>query len=518
MTSRFKLTWFLVALLFGYALNETNLHFIKQYNPTNQKLNNTSTVYGYTVWNIDNAWYLIQIKNILAGNDYTLNPDDPRFKVRRTPGYPLFYGLHYVLFGEKNSFFFIRYTQLILNAVSVILLGLAVLYMTRNASWARNTVRLYAFSPFTMIYSYFTLTESLFPFFVILSLYFFCRAVDRNNPSLFFVTGIIVSVTMMVRPITAFILPVFIVVLFVRYWTTQRSIIIPATKMLWMIAGFSILHSAWVVRNYLVTKGEIVLLEKWYDEFEPGHGDAVYAFLNWGTCWSSRYEKQQEYIAHMEKYFYNFPDSSGKTLVREYLTALPPYAFYGTHYPELEATLVSLNDCKHEKNIRRVRMIGGLSNEDHRVVNVDCTPAVAQKLNILAEKYRKANPWRYYIITPIYRLKDFMIHSFSSAFGVLQPKGSELTSVQYGAKALLYMLNMLLIFSFFIFTFLHTPAHIRLLVGLFPVIILIFFVWIYKFIEQRYLLPVHPFFYVALAYLAVKLHEKILFFSRGIKG
>ena len=56
---------------------------------------NDGILYGATLDSPDNAWYLNQIKNYLDGLGFTIDPLDPIYSVRRTPGYPIFYGIHY---------------------------------------------------------------------------------------------------------------------------------------------------------------------------------------------------------------------------------------------------------------------------------------------------------------------------------------------------------------------------------------------------------------------------------------
>lgn len=80
--------------LFSFDVNSLN---IKNYN-------NDELVYGYTILSPDNTHYTPPIKHILDNTGYTCPPSDKGMQVRRVPGYSLFYGIHYLIFGEKYSF------------------------------------------------------------------------------------------------------------------------------------------------------------------------------------------------------------------------------------------------------------------------------------------------------------------------------------------------------------------------------------------------------------------------------
>ena len=71
MTLNFKISWFFIALLFGWIINELNLYYVKKENLQNVTINNKSTVYGYTIWNADAGGYTYPIKSLLEGKGYS---------------------------------------------------------------------------------------------------------------------------------------------------------------------------------------------------------------------------------------------------------------------------------------------------------------------------------------------------------------------------------------------------------------------------------------------------------------
>lgn len=96
---------FFVSVVYSVSMNVLNVHSIRKANPTNKCLNARSLAYDVTVYSIDNYWYLNHVKNYLATGKFTVDTTKYRYEVRRTPVYPLFYGAHYLLFGEKEAMF-----------------------------------------------------------------------------------------------------------------------------------------------------------------------------------------------------------------------------------------------------------------------------------------------------------------------------------------------------------------------------------------------------------------------------
>lgn len=93
---------FFTVLVVAFSLNMLNVSCIWKQTDTGNEFLNKNLVYNQTIFSIDNSWYLPQIHNFLAGKGFTCDTTDPRQAVRRTPVYPMFYGIHYLLFGEKK--------------------------------------------------------------------------------------------------------------------------------------------------------------------------------------------------------------------------------------------------------------------------------------------------------------------------------------------------------------------------------------------------------------------------------
>lgn len=514
MTLRFKLLWFFIALGFGLLVNEANLYYVKANNPQNVESNTKSTVYGYTIWSIDNSWYLPQIKNLVAGHGYTSDPDNPEMRVRRTPGYPLFYGLHYLIFGEKYSFLAIRYTQSILNALSVILLGSAVIFFTGNIRLAKTATIMFAFCPFTVVYAYYTLTESLYPFVFILSIHLFSKALARNKKVFFVLAGIALACLALIRPTAGMLLPVLLVALLVEGWRSRGSLRFAFTKGALVVVGFAAAMSPWIIRNYVVTNGELVALEKYYDESPMDYGKGHTYFARWWGCWDN--PAAENYSNSVLDTIAGPAPEKHLEKANEFLDSLPEYAYSGSSRAEVRDSLISLNLCFENK-------LKATASEHHNLwvsPHPECEEEVKSKFLGLTNNFKAAAPFRYYVTTPLLITKDVAFHSFSSAYGSLNPDDRHISSTQTVIKFLMYALNSLLFISFLLIGFSKKlKPGFKLLLVLFPLVTILFFAYINRYVETRYILAAYPFFYIALAYFVLEISAiTSALFRQEIKG
>ena len=188
-----------VIVFFGtlsFAVNFINLTFTPK----------SSINYNYTIKSPDDSIYINQIKNFLVGKGFTANPTNPAMKVRRTPGYSIFYGIHYYFFGEKYSHFIIRITQCILFGISVLLLGLGVRFFFDNLH-AFFSMLIYGLCPFVMGYNFYTITEAIHPEFIIFTFYFLSLSVKYPHKKILYIgTGFFTACSFLIRPTNGIII------------------------------------------------------------------------------------------------------------------------------------------------------------------------------------------------------------------------------------------------------------------------------------------------------------------------
>lgn len=494
MSLRFQCAVFVLAFGFGLAINELNLHHVKARNPGNTPSNSKSTVHGYTIWSIDNEWYLKPAHNLLEGRGYTVDPRDPRLLVRRTPGYPFFYLLHHLVFGERGAFLAIRCTQLALAAAAAVLLGRAVLALTEQAPLAKATMLLQALCPFPMFYAYYTVTEALHPALVTLAFFCFARALRSAGRGAALLAGAVAGIAALVRPIDGLLLPAFLAGAVVEGGLSRRARGLRTGVL--VAAGFLLTLAPWAVRNALVTGGDVVLLEKYYDDDPMGYGGAYIGFRTWWSSWDN--PGTEEYVAPiLEEVAAGGADRSLERVER-FLDGVPPYGFAGGSREDLRRSLLSLESCLRSK----------FSDRFWRPwTPAPCDATVEADFDGLRRRFQAAAPLRYFVLTPLANLRRLVFQSFSSAFASLNPEGRRFSAVQVGIKAMLYALNAALWASYFVFLLsARRPPALRAVMAVFPLGALVYVLLIQRYLEVRYLLQAYPFFTVALADGLVRVH------------
>ena len=217
---------FIIVIVYAIALNEWNIHSIRKINPSGEILNARLLVYNSAIYSVDNEWYLPQIKNFIAGNGFTSNVNREHYDVRRTPVYPIFYGFHYLIFGEKNSFYFIRFTQILIFALATLALYFATFNFTKNKKIAILAASIFGFNPTLVSYLYFTITEALSPALVCFVLYFLSKSFVKNNKKNWFLTGLFFAIASLCRPAIFFFAPaLFFAIIYINRSTFKRILL-----------------------------------------------------------------------------------------------------------------------------------------------------------------------------------------------------------------------------------------------------------------------------------------------------
>ncbi|MEW6468161.1 MAG: glycosyltransferase family 39 protein [Bacteroidota bacterium] len=496
MSRKFKISWFIIAFLFGLLVNELNLYFVRKENPGNIPLNEKSTMHGYTIYNVDHEWYLPQIKHMMAGHGYTLEPHNPEMKVRRTPLYPLWYGLHYVLFGEEKSFFVIRYSQLLLFSLAAILLGMAVFNFSLDERWAKWATALFSLSPFIFIYAYHTITEGLTPFLVVLPFYFFSRFHVSGNRKFLLLAGIATGLAMLNRPLTGLLLPAFLLSLLRKDLFRGPVFKELALQSLFLALPAILTLAPWTVRNYFATRGEIVLLEKIYYEDPMDFGRGHFYFRNWISGWANPATVSAEQFSNALRDNIRLGRTDNDSIIDQFITTLPAYS---GEKNRVRSALNSLNDCFAEKE--RLRLADPHITRK-QLAGLECEEKAKRQWEELISDFKRESPLRYHLLTPLLMIKEGIFQSNSLFYGSLNPAGRDFSLPQKLIKGCMYLLNLMLFISAFAFIF--SPAtgnnlKIMILSFLFLTLFSLTYVF-FRYLDARYLLPLYPFLYISMSY------------------
>lgn len=502
---------FLFALIYSLGFNFTNLGYVKSYEEKHEGIQN-KTVYGYTLFSLDNFWYVPQAQNMYAGKGYTMDPREPEYRVRRSPGYSIFLYLHMLLFGEKGAFAAIRYSQALLFALSAVLLFSAILRFSGVKLWAYLSTGLYILSPYLVSYLFTTVTEALYPAFLIFMLYFTSRFYQRQRLPDAFLAGILLSASVLIRPVTGIFLPFLVLILALPFFfrNSWRGIFsLAALKPLSLFGiGFMLLLFPWAIRNYVVTKGEIIILEKYYHGAPMGLGRGYVAFRGWVSSWENSANLVIDQVGNA--FYHNalqdkLPEN--EALIREFTGKVPAgiAGLYSTG--EMEDAMRSLADCFAQKAKRRKQNDNYIPRKEY--LNLPCEDEAKAEFSRLENKVRSEAPFWYYIGSPLYLLKTLIFQSGTFNISMLNPMlpGQGLYWWQKAAKAISYLLNIALFLSFFGFLtknlFVPEKEETWLLLLNLAVLAYLFLIcFIMRHPEARYLVLAYPVFFVTLGYWA----------------
>ena len=486
---RVKLAIIVIAFSFCITVNFLNISYIKNHY-TGDHINTKSLVHEGTVHSVDNAWYLTPAINLITTGVYAQDPSNPLTFFRRTPGYPLFYGMHYYLLGEQQAHQVIGYIQSLIFAISSLLLGLGVFYLSRNNLLAVATSLLYGLCPFACGYTFFTITEAIHPAFNIFAFFFLGRYCNYQKPRDAFMCGLFLAITAMIRP-TNILFGIPIALSIAPPFFKQPSLN-SLKPFLLVFAGLVLIIGPWTVRNYILSN-EFVPLEKFSHESPMGMGRSQTYMSRWWMCFGNPHpeslvfamiegSKQEEH----EKY--NNIDS--------FINELPSYAFSGSSKQDVKHALVAMQDCYETKNKLQGSPIKTLSPNDREA---SCEFTCKEEFEKLINNYKISNPFRYYIVSPyITRGKEFIFQSFSSMYGSLNPQNQEFSLIQKICKASMYVLNVSLFLSLMGSLFVKKNTKLRVISISFILVYIVLLVNIVH-IETRYLLGAYPFLYILLS-------------------
>ena len=480
---------FFISILYTCSMNMLNIHAIKKANPTNAELNARSLVYNATIYSIDNYWYLNHVKNYLATGKFTVDTTKYRYEVRRTPVYPLFYGAHYLMFGEKGSYISIRYTQTFLLALAVALLFLAVYNFTGNKTIGLFAALLYGLQPCVALSAFYTNTESLSSELVCYFLYGLSLCKINPSKNNWLITGILFALGVLCRPPIIFLaISCLFAIFYFNKWNFKNSIV----SGIFFTFGAAILLLPWTIRNYIVTNGEIIVMEKYYGD-PMDYGMPNVYLRSWISCWMNPADYSSEKVSNLMLTNLSYKEPiSKKNIIDSIVDNLPSRALIGNNKTAISSTLSDLYEYYRFKNLP------GFKNQFDSTDKV-----VTEKMHLLKSNFIKKSAIDYYVITPLLFAKSVIFQSNSTSLTFLDNYHGNYLKI--AVKALLYLINVLSFLSILFLLF-----YIRKYVDVYLIstlgIACTFFVIIYilQYFENRYNFPVYPFMYTL---LAISLYE-----------
>ena len=195
----------------------------------------------------DSYSYSQSFINLLKSGAYTFDFNYPDAYLYRPPVYPLFWGLHYLLFGVKNVYVAVAVTQSLLDAASSVLCVLLAARLGCSERWSIFSGIIYTVNPILLIHVPITGTETIAIFLALMSIYLILCSQSYIN---IFLTALFIALATMVRQYLGIILPLILVYLFVCAYTSGRINSAGLFKKFAVfLLSFCLFVSPWFLRN-----------------------------------------------------------------------------------------------------------------------------------------------------------------------------------------------------------------------------------------------------------------------------
>ncbi|TGE15562.1 glycosyltransferase family protein [Hymenobacter elongatus] len=233
--------------------------------------------------NGDSYSYIFSLHNLLNYGRYTFDFAEPDAAVGRLPGYPFFYGLHYLIFGYKQVLLAVSVTQVVLDTLGIWLIFVITAKLAPPTSWAPLLAALVlTFYPFSVVWVPIIGTETLGLFLVLL--WWATLLVGRPTTLNWVLLGMLVAIIVYVREFLGVCLAVTLFYLLVisRRTPARFGRLRPAG---FVLAGFLSLYIWWPVRNY-ITLGRFIPLKPVAAGYANLREDTQ-AALAWMLTWTN---------------------------------------------------------------------------------------------------------------------------------------------------------------------------------------------------------------------------------------
>jgi hypothetical protein len=468
---------FLISFCFAIFTNSANIYV------TNLMYGSEADIlYGSTLGSPDNAWYLNQIKNYLNGFGFTIDPLDPIYAVRRTPGYPIFYGLHFMFFGEAWAHKIIPYTQTFLHAFAAVYLFKTAKLIFSNSRVAYWSGVLYGLSPFVVSFLFMTITESLFPAIIIFSLYLAVSSYVSTSVPISIFAGIMIAVAVLIRPMAGLTL-LFLIPLAFYFKKISKGQLIKNNAIL--ILAFVITMTPWGLRNYLVFK-EFVPLETYYlSPMYEGQNIKNVALARWWMTWGN-----PDHVSLHNAINADINTDKPYKTIDDFIDNHVVYWIYNVQSKEqLRNLLIDYQRCmSKEIDLNGGRRLRYMESPDL------CEYKISDRFNFFTEKIKSQYPFEVYLKTPLLKRGiSYIFHSAIHTWRSLDDYKSHEAKIVI--KCFAYLVNIAL--WLFSIAYLISPrdANEKFLLGIVPLASFIFVIF-YLHVEGRYLLAIYPFLYL----------------------
>jgi hypothetical protein len=371
--------------------------------------------------NGDSSSYMTSFQNLWQYGTYSHDLLEPDAAFGRLPGYPFFYGIHYLIFGPAHAIQAVACTQTLLDCISILLVFLITYQLSpkENRLAPYVAAAIYALYPFIIVWTTIIGTELLATFLTLLWLY---TLLCTNRGWLTYVlVGIEISMLFYVREFMGILLPITCLYLL---FSEGKAIGQALRTCLLVCFGFGMLYIWWPARNYAF-QHRIVLVKPERAGY-INYKDDMMGFLNWVHSWSneSTYWLQQAL---------NNPEPP-----------FPKEIFASAQEQQQALALVKqANECGSSFYVYKhgTRPPAPLVEPNSSQPAADCNQQVKEGFDKLSHSFKARQPVAYYTRVPLQNVyKVFFKSGTQDSAGV--SKKQLLISLLFGYRTLLLVLGL----------------------------------------------------------------------------
>ena len=353
----------------------------------------------------------------------------------RLPGYPIFWGLHYLL-TKHSTYLAAAITQAVLDSLCVFLIYQILLRVSVNEKMALLGAMIYAGYIFSIVWVPVTGSES-FGIFVSV-LYLNCASRQQYSSKNWFVlTGLLGAVALYVREFLG-IFFLFTLVYFIYLFIQKR---IGFNRVVLYVLSFALLYGLWPLRNYVVYHRVEFLKPR--NAGYPAFGKDFASFREWMYAWHT---EVQPYLDRIR---------AGKD-------------------PEFPSTIFK-NEGQHQQVnilVKKSMQCGTSFNawNDKKPELPNCDNEISQQFDLLRSEFIKRKPFTFYVKIPALNIsKAFFKGSLSNNTSI----PTVFVKIAFAWRTLLVILGFaglffmpvsltrFLIFCFSVFMYVYITCYIR---------------------------------------------------------
>ena len=471
-----------------FALGIKFLMFLFFYNEGKKNLKPLSDKSYLAISTFDTWSYILPVENLMDGKGYSAKTTEGKYipYAYRLPGFVPVYGPFYFIAGRKTAMTIFILLQIIFDAISVYLLAKTSYNIFNSSKAFFITFMLYSASSFVSIYNHYFLSESFSVSFIIFSIYFFIKARKENPERNYFLAGLFITMSFLLRPIAI----LYIVILFFIIVIFYKEAVQKIRYAVFFLLMFFCFELIWCVRNYIQFKKFYPLssiFSSWSDS------SAKIDFIDY---YSPQYTALRDLInavgGDIQRWGKNpemkwFVDKNNHSPIPENFTRL---------YPLLNAdSLLRIKDC-YLKTGNRITL-----SEDEK----HCTDFTVRYIHNFISFYKTEKKMDYYFLSRLKHMKRFLFPRMIPDFPF--PKFEQMKRYQKLIKGGYYIFFLVLVITGLggmVLAFLKKNLSM-IQIAFLPLSIIAILSWLGS--EPRYFAAIYPFFIVFLTYFILLIYN-----------